>query len=64
MCAPARQLDRTAWDKGNSVYFPDRVEPMLPERLSAGLCSLVEGEDRACMAVRMVFGADGRKRSP
>ena len=57
------QLDRTAWDKGNSVYFPDRVEPMLPERLSAGLCSLVEGEDRACMAVRMVFGADGKKRA-
>ena len=54
-------LDKTAWDKGNSVYFPDRVEPMLPERLSAGLCSLREGEDRACMAVRMVFDASGRK---
>ena len=54
-------LDRTAWDKGNSVYFPDRVEPMLPERLSAGLCSLREGEDRACMAVRMVFNAAGTK---
>ncbi|HTI68316.1 MAG TPA: ribonuclease R [Caulobacteraceae bacterium] len=56
-------LDKTAWDKGNSVYFPDRVEPMLPERLSAGLCSLVEGEDRACMAVRMVFDSSGRKTS-
>jgi ribonuclease R len=56
-------LDREARDKGNSVYFPDRVEPMLPERLSNGLCSLREGENRACMAVRMVFGADGRKRS-
>ena len=54
-------LDRTAWDKGNSVYFPDRVEPMLPEHLSAGLCSLVEGEDRACLAVRMTFDARGRK---
>jgi ribonuclease R len=54
-------LDRTAWEKGNSVYFPDRVEPMLPERLSAGLCSLRAGEDRACMAVRMVFDAEGRK---
>ena len=56
-------LDREAWEKGNSVYFPDRVEPMLPERLSAGLCSLREGEPRACMAVRMVFDAHGRKRS-
>jgi ribonuclease R len=55
-------LDREAWTKANSVYFPDRVEPMLPERLSAGLCSLREGEERASMAVRMVFGADGRKR--
>jgi ribonuclease R len=54
-------LDKTAWEKGNSVYFPDRVEPMLPERLSAGLCSLRAGEDRACMAVRMVFNADGKK---
>jgi ribonuclease R len=56
-------LDHEARDKGNSVYFPDRVEAMLPERLSNGLCSLREGENRACMAVRMVFGADGRKRS-
>ncbi len=56
-------LDREAWEKGNSVYFPDRVEPMLPERLSGGLCSLRQGEARACMAVRMVFDASGRKRS-
>lgn len=56
-------LDREAREKGNSTYFPDRVEPMLPFRLSGGLCSLVEGRDRACLAVRMVFGADGRKRS-
>src|SRR6202012_3135 len=56
-------LDETAREKANSVYFPDRVEPMLPEVLSNGLCSLREGEARACMAVRMVFGADGRKRS-
>jgi ribonuclease R len=60
---PASALDREARDKGNSVYFPDRVEPMLPEQLSAGLCSLLEGEARACLAVRMVFGADGKKRS-
>ena len=54
-------LDREAREKGNSVYFPDRVEPMLPERLSNGLCSLREGENRACVAVRMVFSKDGRK---
>jgi len=58
---PGSALDRTAWLKGNSVYFPDRVEPMLPERLSAGLCSLRAAEDRACMAVRMVFDREGRK---
>jgi ribonuclease R len=60
---PGSALDREAREKGNSVYFPDRVEPMLPERLSAGLCSLREGEPRACLAVRMVFDASGRKRS-
>ena len=36
---------------------------MLPERISNDLCSLREGENRACLAVRMVFGADGRKRA-
>ena len=55
-------LDRDAREKANSVYFPDRVEPMLPEVLSAGLCSLRQGEPRACMAVRMVFDKTGRKR--
>ena len=59
---PGSTLDKEAWTKANSVYFPDRVEPMLPERLSAGLCSLREKEERATLAVRMVFGADGRKR--
>ena len=59
---PQSALDDVARDKANSVYFPDRVEPMLPEVLSNGLCSLREGENRACLAVRMVFGADGRKR--
>ncbi|HEX5775744.1 MAG TPA: VacB/RNase II family 3'-5' exoribonuclease, partial [Caulobacteraceae bacterium] len=54
-------LDKEAREKGNSVYFPDRVEPMLPERLSNGLCSLREGENRACMAVRMVFNSNGKK---
>src|SRR5260221_4265681 len=60
---PGSALDGEARDKGNSVYFPDRVEPMLPEVLSAGLCSLREGEPRACLAVRMVFDKAGRKRS-
>ena len=58
---PSTPLDREARDKGNSVYFPDRVEPMLPERLSNGLCSLREGENRACLAVRMVFNRSGDK---
>jgi ribonuclease R len=56
-------LDKEARHKGNSVYFPDRVEPMLPEHLSNGMCSLREGENRACMAVRMVFNEGGRKIS-
>ena len=59
---PGSALDQEAREKGNSVYFPDRVEPMLPERLSAGLCSLKEGEARAFMAVRMVFDSSGRKK--
>lgn len=56
-------LDRDARDKGNSTYFPDRVEPMLPHVLSSGLCSLQEGENRATLAVRMVFNAEGKKLS-
>jgi ribonuclease R len=56
-------LDQAAREKGNSVYFPDRVEPMLPETLSADLCSLMVGEDRACLAARMVFDASGSRRS-
>ncbi|MAL88078.1 MULTISPECIES: ribonuclease R [unclassified Brevundimonas] len=60
---PGTALDQQARDKGNSTYFPDRVEPMLPEVLSNGLCSLKVGENRACLAVRMVFDADGKKRS-
>ncbi|WP_428152477.1 ribonuclease R [Brevundimonas sp.] len=58
---PNTSLDREARAKGNSTYFPDRVEPMLPERLSNGLCSLKEGENRATLAVRMVFDKEGRK---
>ena len=56
-------LDRDALARGNSVYFPDRVVPMLPERISNDLCSLVPGEPRGALAVRMVIGSDGRKRS-
>ncbi|TBW34319.1 ribonuclease R [Siculibacillus lacustris] len=54
-------LDREALHRGNSVYFPDRVVPMLPERISTDLCSLREKEDRPALAVRMVFAAGGRK---
>jgi len=57
------KLDREAQIRGNSVYFPDRVVPMLPERISTDLCSLREGEDRPCLAVRMVVDAHGNKRS-
>jgi ribonuclease R len=60
---PGSALDVEARKRGNSVYFPDRVVPMLPERLSADLCSLRENEDRACLAVRMVFDKNGRKLS-
>jgi ribonuclease R len=60
---PGSALDREALVRGNSVYFPDRVVPMLPERISNDLCSLRPHEDRAALAVRMVIGADGRKRS-
>jgi ribonuclease R len=60
---PGSALDRDALTRGNSVYFPDRVVPMLPERISNDLCSLVPGEARGALAVRMIIGADGRKRS-
>ena len=59
---PGSALDREAFKRGNSVYFPDRVVPMLPEALSADLCSLRENEDRPCLAVRIVFDAQGVKR--
>jgi ribonuclease R len=59
---PGGALDREARKRSNSCYFPDRVVPMLPERLSADLCSLVDGVDRPCLAVRMVFDANGRRK--
>jgi ribonuclease R len=58
---PGSALDREALNRGNSVYFPDRVVPMLPERISNDLCSLKEGVDRPALAVRMVFSAEGQK---
>ena len=60
---PGTPLDREAVKRGNSVYFPDRVVPMLPERISNDLCSLRPKQDRPALAVRMVIGSDGRKRS-
>ena len=60
---PLTKLDREAQMRGNSVYFPDRVVPMLPERISNDLCSLVEGKDRGVLVARMIFDADGDKRS-
>jgi len=58
---PKSALDREALKRGNSVYFPDRVVPMLPERISNDLCSLREGVDRPALAVRMTFSKEGRK---
>ncbi len=58
---PGSPLDRTAWERGNSVYFPDRVVPMLPEALSNGWCSLRPGEERGCLFVEMQVDEAGRK---
>ena len=56
---PGAALDKAAVERGNSVYFPDRVVPMLPRELSNGWCSLVPGEDRPCLAVHLWIDADG-----
>ncbi|WP_422383043.1 ribonuclease R [Roseibium album] len=60
---PGSPMDREANIRGNSVYFPDRVIPMLPERISNQLCSLRELEDKPALGVRMVFDKTGRKIS-
>jgi ribonuclease R len=60
---PGSQLDREARRRGNSVYFPDRVVPMLPEELSADICSLKEGVDRAALACHLEIGKDGQLKS-
>lgn len=59
---PGGALDKEAVKRGNSVYLPDRVVPMLPEHLSNGLCSLRAGEDRPCLAVEMILDARGVKK--
>jgi ribonuclease R len=58
---PGDALDKTARERGNSAYFPDRVVPMLPEELSNGWCSLKPNEDRPCMAVEIIIDAKGSK---
>jgi len=60
---PGSMLDEEALARGNSFYFPDRVIPMLPEKLSNGLCSLNPDVPRLAMAVRMRFDASGRRRA-
>ena len=60
---PGSELDREARARGNSVYFPDRVVPMLPEELSADICSLKEGEDRAAMACHLKISKDGELKA-
>lgn len=59
---PGDPLDDEALRRGNSVYFPDRVVPMLPEALSNGWCSLRPHEDRGCLAVELWIDKDGAKR--
>ncbi len=60
---PGSALDRDALERGNSVYFPDRVVPMLPERISNDLGSLRAGEDRPALAIRMVVDKNGHMRA-
>ncbi|MFM9977092.1 MAG: ribonuclease R [Sphingomonadaceae bacterium] len=57
---PGSSLDREARKRGNSVYFPDRVVPMLPEELSADICSLKEAQDRAALACHLTIDSDGK----
>ncbi len=59
---PGDALDRCAYERGNSVYFPDRVVPMLPEALSNGWCSLRPDEERPCLAAHMWLDAEGALR--
>ncbi|MEO6432666.1 MAG: VacB/RNase II family 3'-5' exoribonuclease, partial [Sphingomicrobium sp.] len=60
---PDSALDREARRRGNSTYFPDRVVPMLPEELSADICSLKAGEPRAALVAHMHIGSDGTMKA-
>jgi ribonuclease R len=60
---PGSELDREARARGNSVYFPDRVVPMLPEELSADICSLKAGKPRAALACHLKIAKDGTLKS-
>ena len=60
---PGSELDREARERGNSVYFPDRVIPMLPEALSNGWCSLKPDEDRPCLAAHLWINGTGELRT-
>jgi ribonuclease R len=60
---PGSSLDKEARRRGNSVYFPDRVVPMLPEELSADMCSLKEGVDRAALACHLRISKSGELKS-
>ena len=60
---PGSEIDREARKRGNSVYFPDRVVPMLPEILSAEVCSLKEGADRAALACHLQISPKGALKS-
>ena len=57
------ELDRQAWLRGNSIYFPGRSIPMLPERISSDLCSLGPDVDRLVIAIEMEIGAEGKVRT-
>jgi ribonuclease R len=60
---PGSALDKEARKRGNSVYFPDRVVPMLPETLSANICSLKEGEERGALVCHLQVTRDGQLKS-
>jgi ribonuclease R len=60
---PGSGLNAEALRRATSVYLPDRVLPMLPERLSNGICSLKPDEDRLCMVADMTFDRRGQRRS-
>jgi len=60
---PGSELDKEARARGNSVYFPDRVVPMLPHELSSDICSLKEGRERAALACHLHVGKDGALKS-